>query len=362
MGPDPDRTAAMSPRASAIILAGGGGTRFWPLSRRRRPKQLVELGEGTSLLRATVERLPEALPRSAVWVATTAALRDAVAAQLPEVPPEQILVEPVGRDTAPAIGWAIGRLPEAARAGVVAVLPADHHVADVDAFRQTLERAIDAVARDDSIMTLGVRPTRAETGFGYLELGEVLDAATGMRRVVRFREKPDLETARGYAASGDYLWNSGIFVFRGRRLLERLEAHQPEIARGLAAIDAEPERLTEIYRTLPALSIDFAVMEKLDDLVTLPLDCGWTDLGAWSALAEVLGADESGNAVEGDGVVLDGESNLLFAEDGTIVALGVSDLVIVRSGDCVLVVPKERAQEVREVVAELERRGRDDLV
>jgi mannose-1-phosphate guanylyltransferase len=353
----------------ALILAGGSGTRFWPLSRKSRPKQLLALEGERTLLRDTVERLQPLVPPEAVWICTTRALADAVRRELPEVPPEQILLEPVGRNTAPAIGWSVRSMPAAVRRGAVAVLPADHRVGDPAAFREALARAAQAVEAEDRVMTLGVTPRWAETGYGYLELGEAVDlragGADGLRRVRRFVEKPTQENAERFVRSGDYLWNAGIFVFRGTTFLDILARLQPELAQGLEEIAAAPDRLEEIYPRLPADSIDYAVMEKLDDLSTLPLDCGWSDLGSWSALDEVLAHDEADNCGRGDMLAVDASGNLLFADSGDsglIAVLGVKDLVVVRTGDTVLVMPKERAQEVRRIVAELAARGREELL
>jgi mannose-1-phosphate guanylyltransferase len=352
----------------ALILAGGSGTRFWPLSRKRNPKQLLALEGERSLLRDTMERLRSLIQPADVWVCTTEALAERVRADLPEVPPEQILLEPEGRNTAPAIGWSIRSMPEEVRRGVVAVLPADHRVGDPAAFRETLERAGRVVEglegenqEDDRMMTLGVVPRWAETGYGYLEL-EPETEPKGVRRVRRFVEKPTAENAERFVASGDYLWNAGIFVFRGSSLLGILERLQPELARGLEEIAAAPERLRELYGRLPADSIDYAVMEKLDEISTLPLDCGWSDLGSWEALDEILPEDEDGNTGRGDRLVVDARGNLLFADQGTIAVLGVEDLVVVRTGDAVLVCPKSRSQDVKKLVAELAARRREDLL
>ncbi len=344
----------------ALILAGGSGTRFWPLSRKQRPKQLLPLEGERSLLQATVDRLAPLVTPASVWVCTTETLAAAVREQLPEVPAEQILAEPEGRNTAPAIGWSIGCMPEQLRRGVVAVLPADHRFGDAAAFRATLARAAGAVERDDRVMTLGVTPRWAETGYGYLELGGELDPERGVRRVVRFTEKPDLDTARRYHEGGGHLWNAGIFVFRGAALLEHLAVFEPEIGRGLAEIAASPERTAEIYPHLPSISIDYAVMERLETLATLPLDCGWSDLGSWEALAEVLPADGDGNHRRGDAIAIDARNNLLYAEEGTVAVLGVEGLAVVRTGDAVVVLPRERSQEVRRIVEELRRGERDD--
>lgn len=345
----------------ALILAGGSGTRFWPLSRRRNPKQLLALEGERSLLRDTLERLRPLIGPESVWVCTTEALGERVRAELPEVPPEQILLEPEGRNTAPAIGWSVRSMPAAARQGVVAVLPADHRMGDPAAFRNALERAGRMVEREDRVMTLGVRPHRAETGYGYLELEPGVEEA-GVRRLRRFVEKPTLEAATRYVDSGDYLWNAGIFVFRGATFLEILARLQPELAAGLEEIAAAPGRLRELYARLPSDSIDYAVMEKLDAISTLPLDCGWSDLGSWEALDEVLPHDAQGNAGRGDTLAVEARDNLLVSDAGTIAVLGVEGLVVIRTGDAVLVMPKERSQEVRKIVSELAARGRGDLL
>jgi mannose-1-phosphate guanylyltransferase len=345
----------------ALILAGGSGTRFWPLSRKRNPKQLLALEGERSLLRDTVERLRPLIGPESIWVCTTEALGERVRSELPEVPPEQILLEPEARNTAPAIGWSVRSMPEEARRGVVAVLPADHRVGDPAAFRDTLERAGRLVEREDRVMTLGVKPRWAEAGYGYLEL-EPGVGGEGVRRVRRFVEKPTPENAARFVASGDYLWNAGIFVFRGATFLEILARLQPELAAGLEEIAAAPGRLRELYARLPSDSIDYAVMEKLDAISTLPLDCGWSDLGSWEALDEVLPHDEQGNAGRGDTLAVEARDNLLVSDVGTIAVLGIEGLVVVRTGDTVLVMRKDRSQEVRRIVSALAARGREDLL
>ena len=347
----------------ALILAGGSGTRFWPLSRRHRPKQLLALEGERTLLQETCDRLRPLAGPEAQWICTTERLVDEVQRQLPEVPAAQILAEPEGRNTAAAIGWSVRKMPAELRGEAVGVFPADHRMADGEAFRRAVTTGVGLVERDDRIVTLGVTPHRVETGYGHLELGEEVDGAPAgepaVRRVARFTEKPDAETARRFTASGNYLWNAGIFLFRGTTFLERLAAPAPEIAAGLEEIAARPGETAALYGQLPSISVDHAVMEHQEDLVTVPVDCGWSDLGSWRALAELV-AEGSGNAIHGDVLALDSGDNLLFADEGTIAVLGVRGLVVVRTGDAVLVVPKERAQEVKAVVDELARRGRAD--
>jgi len=323
---------------------------------------LLSLEGGPSLLQVTVERLQPLVDPSSVWVCTTEALSRQVQEQLPLVPEAQILAEPAGRNTAPAIGWSLRSMPADERDEVVVILPADHRIEDHDAFRRALETAEKFTREGDLVMTLGVQPVRPDTGYGYLELGRRLEHESGLRQVLQYKEKPDQATAERFVESGDYLWNAGIFLFRTGRLLELLEIHQPELARGLKAIERRPEQIGDIYSQLPSISIDFGVMEHLDEVVTLPLDCGWSDLGSWEALAEILPRDANGNVAKGEVVAVDCKDSLLFAEEGTVAALGVEGLVIVKTRDSVLVVPKDRTQEIRDIVAALEDRGLDELL
>ncbi len=345
----------------ALVLAGGSGTRFWPLSRRALPKQLLTLEGEQTLLQQTVARLQPLVPPRDVWVCTTAPLATAVAVQLPAVPRAQVLAEPEGRNTASAIAWAVASMPAARRGEPVVVLPADHRIGDDAAFRAVLGAAAVAAAHGQ-VLALGVRPRWPETGYGYLEMAAPLDGGSGPRRVLRFVEKPDRQRAEAFVASGRYLWNGGIFAFRGDTLLALVERHLPALAAGLAALAREPRRLAEIYHALPAISIDHGVMEKLDDLATLPLDCGWSDLGSWEALAEVLPHDRDGNRCHGDVVASGCRDSLLWSEAGTVAVLGMSGVVVVRTGDAVLVMPRERSQEVREIVDRLRQQGREELL
>ena len=345
----------------ALILAGGSGTRFWPLSRRSVPKQLLALDGEATLLQRTAARLAPLVGPESLWVCTTEALAAAVAAQLPQVPRPQILAEPEGRNTAPAIAWAAASMPRERRAEPLLVLPADHRMEDDEAFRRVLGVAA-AEAAGGRVLALGVTPRWVETGYGYLELGEPLDGGSGLRSVRRFVEKPDRERAAAFLAGGRHLWNAGIFAFRGDVLLALVERHLPVLAAGLDAIAAAPERLGELYRDLPAISIDHGLMEKLDEIATLPLDCGWSDLGSWEALAEVLPADAAGNAVRGEVVAVDTRDSLLWSDQGTVAVLGLEGVVVVRTGDAVLVMPKSRSQEVRALVEALRARGREDLL
>jgi mannose-1-phosphate guanylyltransferase len=335
-----------------VILAGGSGTRLWPASRRLRPKQFLPFGgNGRTLLAAAVER-GRCVAGEHVVIVTA---EDQIAATREAVPGVELIGEPVGKNTAPAIGLAAATIAARDPDAVLVVLPADQHVADEAGLARVLELGCGAVERDDAIGTVGITPTRAETGFGYLEVA----AATPdtVVPVLRFVEKPDRATAERYVAAGTYLWNAGMFFASAKRFLGELDVHAPSIAaavRDIAGRKAEPR---DVYPGLPSISIDHAVMERATRVVTIPASVGWDDIGSWAAMATLLGVKD-GNTIEGNVVVLDGTGNVVMSDDATLIAtIGISDHVIVKSGDAILVIPKSAAQDVRKVVDALSARG-----
>ena len=347
-------------RIHPVILAGGRGERFWPLSRRARPKQLLPLLSDRPMIADTLDRLEGlAAPRDA-WILTARDLLDPVREAARGVPPSQIIGEPIGRNTAPAIAlvarWLEGSDPQS----VVVVLPSDHRVDPSNRFRADLERAALLALERSRIVVLGVRPTRPETGYGYIECGGPVAPGETARQVASFREKPDAATAARYAGDSRYLWNAGMFVFQPEVMLEEIRAHAPDIA---AAAERVPrpdapglaEALERYYGAVPAVSIDVAVMERTRRAAVLPVQFEWDDVGSWASLAgKGLGAAPA-NAVRGRAILEDSEGIVAFAEGGLIAALGVRDLVIVRTKDVTLVCPKNRAQEVRMLVERLKR-------
>jgi mannose-1-phosphate guanylyltransferase len=364
-----------------VILAGGGGTRLWPHSRRSRPKQFLPLlPGGETLLAATVRRTRPLCPIARTLVVTTAEQVDELRRCVPELPIDNILIEPLGRNTAPCIGLAAVAVAQRDPQAVMAVLPSDHFVADEAGFASTLESALFCAA-SGHIVTLGIRPTAPETGYGYIRLGdreEKDQAGHPVYRAAAFVEKPDAARARAYLDSGSYVWNSGTFFFPARRILDELHRHLPALGAILDDIAAHPARTAARYPQAPSISIDYAVMERLGEdkvgpaaaIRVLSGDFGWNDVGSFAAVPMLHQPDEQQNHVVpaapgGSGtprpVLLHSSGNLVWNSGRQLItAVGVQDLVIAVTQEAVLVMPRERAQEVRELVARLAAEGLGD--
>jgi len=357
-----------------VIMAGGSGTRFWPLSRKNRPKQFLPLAGDGPLITSTVERLPPLARIERTYVVCGPSHAAAVRRLVPNLPKANLLVEPCPRNTAPCVGLAALHVSRRDPKGIMAMLPADHHIARPDAFRQALAAAAE-LARNGAIATIGIRPSRPETGYGYLKVGGRMPATGKARgqhhphRVERFVEKPDVVTAARYLAEGNYLWNSGIFLFRADVILEEIRKAMPVLGEQLDVIGealGTPGYLRTLKRVFPgapSISIDYGVMEKSQRIAVVPAEFGWSDVGSFAALSEVRATDDLGNVVEGEAMVIDGRGDVVLAQRRRPVAvIGVDDVVVVDSGDAVLVVKKDRAQDVRKAVEELRRRGREDVL
>jgi mannose-1-phosphate guanylyltransferase len=358
------------PNAYALVLGGGAGTRLWPASRRARPKQLLSLGGPESLLAASVRRAAAVVGLERTLVVTAADQEAAVRTAVPDLPAGNVVAEPVARNTAAAVGLgAVEARRRGGRDAVIAVLPADAFIGDEAAFTALLRTAI-AEARE-TIVTIGVRPTHPETGFGYIRLGTKLPrTGAAVHEVGGFVEKPDRATAERYLSSGEYLWNSGMFFLSAGRMLDEARRHLPALASVLdAAVDA-PDATAVIrarYADAPSISIDHGIMEKATGLRVVPGEFGWNDVGSWAAMPVVRPADGRGNVVVGGATAVaavEGDGNVIVAEEGApyIGVLGVRDLVVVATRDAVLVIPKERAQDVRQLVEAAKQAGRDDLL
>ena len=356
----------------AVIMAGGSGTRLWPLSRAARPKQLLDVvadadGPGAhSLLAEAFGRLQAVLPTDRIWVCTAARYAEAVRAALPELRADRLVLEPVARDTANAVGLAAALVADVDPDAELAVVSADHVIRPVDRFAAALRTAYDVLAvRPRALVTLGVTPTSPATGFGYVQKGAPTEVP-GAAEAASFREKPDRATAEGYLASGEYLWNSGMFVWRARTVLDALAEHLPESAAGLARVVAAPAGsqrdavLAEVFPTLPKISVDYAVLEPAATepgrVVVVDLDVDWLDVGSWPALAHTLATDDAGNATRGLTVLVDSAGNVVLSDDPDhLVALvGVRDSVVVHTADVTLVCPVGDAERVKQLLAAAE--------
>jgi len=368
MGPDASRTETQPP-LHAVIPAGGSGTRLWPLSRAGHPKFLHPLtGTDRSLLQATVDRLAGLTPMTGVYVVTGTPHAAAVARQLPDVPDANILVEPTPRDSCAAVALAASVIAQRDPDAVMAVFPADHLVSEVPRFTEVARTAMVA-ASAGYLATIGITPTRPETGYGYLHTGAVLDEVGGALRVVEFREKPSYDVAVEYLKSGHHLWNAGMFVWRVSVFLDELARQRADLYQRVTRIAAawdNPSRetvLAEEWPHLEKISVDYAVMEgaaAAGRVITVPGDFGWNDVGDFHTLGDVLPPDEAENVVIGVGETLtvDSEHNVLLPQGGRLVALlGVRDLVVVDTDDVTLVCHRHRAQDVKKLVDQLRDRG-----
>lgn len=335
-----------------VILAGGIGSRFWPASTPRRPKQFLPLAGERSLIADTLERARALAPASNVLIVAGAHLREHLEQALPELGPDQLLLEPQARGTAPALAWAaheiVVRAADPERAVMIS-LHSDHVIRPLEGFLASLDRAVDGAARLGRLLTVGVPPTRPETGYGYIEVGDAL--APGVFEVRRFVEKPDRRTAEGYLARSGFLWNSGMFVWAPRTLLAELAAHTPEVAGPLARLDAGD--VAGFFAAVPSLTIDHGLMERTSNIAVVEAEFEWDDVGAWAALLRTRRPDAAGNVTVGAGHAVDCRDSLLWAEDGPVVAFGVSDLVVVRASGITFVAPVDRSAELKDLLARL---------
>ena len=344
-----------------VILAGGLGTRFWPLSRRTRPKQFLSFGHDTRpLLRTTAERAWHIIPPERTFVVTNEALVAQVHQVLPELPTDQVLAEPVRRNTAPCIGWAAAHIQHKQPNSRLAILPADHYIGCtklyLEAFLQGLE-----VATHGDYVTIGIQPSYPETGYGYIEVGE--ERSSGVFRARRFIEKPNRQHAEKLIASNRVLWNSGMFFFQTSRILEAIERHLPSLGTVLkqysnaTTTHTKAQIIQKTYSNLPAISIDYGIMEKVDSVSIVPGSFEWSDLGSWTSAWDLAEHDDDNNVLPEDALTIDASGNLArVPSDKVVVLIGVHDLILVDSDDAVLIVSRDRAQDVRHIVSALQQR------
>ncbi|MCF7808035.1 MAG: NTP transferase domain-containing protein [Candidatus Marinimicrobia bacterium] len=352
----------------AVIMAGGVGKRFWPRSRRATPKQLLNIAGDESMLRMTVDRLKQITASEQILIVTNSDQEEGIRREIPEIPEANIIIEPEGKNTAPAIGLAAVIVQSRDPDGVMGVFPADHHIGDLTAFKTYIEQGI-SVARDMmGLVTFGVIPTRPATGYGYIQYHERAKDDEPVFAVKAFAEKPDYQTARMFLKSGDFLWNSGMFVWHVDTIMKSFQDHLPELWDSLENIKGAIGKpvwnsvLTVEWATLRSISIDYGIMEKAQNVYVVKVDFNWNDVGSWDAVHEMHDKDENGNVSQGD-VIYHGANNNLVSAQGKIVALvGVNDLVVIDTDDALLIIHRGETERIKEVVDGLEKEKRDSLL
>lgn len=353
-----------------VIMAGGGGTRFWPLSRQKTPKQLLNLSGKDLMVNEAVDRMATVIGKSNIFIVTAEVQAPAmIAATQGRVFPRNILAEPAARNTAACIGYSAMEILRKYGDGVMIITPADHYIENVPALTEIFKKAIITAEEQDKLVTIGLKPTFPSTGFGYIRYQA--ETVGDVKPVIEFREKPDVQTARKYVDSGEYAWNSGMFIWKASLILEKLKEFTPDIYEDLKTIgDAmntprEQEVLHVVYPSIRKISIDYAVMEPCaakGEVLVIPGDCGWNDVGSWDMMGILHEPDENGNVLLGDAVTVDVKDSVVFSSGRMVAAVDVENIVIVETPDAVLVCRKDRAQDVKKIVDALQGAGRNELL
>ncbi|VAX25155.1 Mannose-1-phosphate guanylyltransferase [hydrothermal vent metagenome] len=353
-----------------VIMAGGKGTRFWPSSRESMPKQLLKIVGERTMIQATVDRIKSVAPPSSVIVITGAGHEKQVRRQLPEIPVENIIAEPIGRNTAPCVALSAMIVKERDPDGVIAVLPADHVITKPDKLRETVDKILARLsASPDRLATIGIKPSYPETGYGYIKRGAGISES--IFEVGKFLEKPDAKTAKEYVDSGEYYWNSGMFFWRAETVLDLMRAYMPELMNAMERISKHvgradfPEIFNEAYPSVPSESIDYGLMEKAaadGKVIVAEADPGWSDVGSWRSLCDLETPDKDGNFGKGRFIAVDSKGVFAHNDKRMIAAIGLKDIVIIETDDAVLVCHKDKAQDVRRVIELLKEKGYDDLL
>ncbi|TKJ32196.1 mannose-1-phosphate guanylyltransferase [bacterium (candidate division B38) B3_B38] len=353
-----------------LIMAGGEGTRFWPCSRADCPKQFLNITGSRTLLQETAHRVLSLVGYERIFLVTGRRYYDKVREQLPELEPSHIILEPEMRNTAPCIGLAAIYLRQIAPDETMAVLPADHIITDQKEFLRALSAADLMARKHSSLITFGIVPTYPASGYGYIHRGQIKEAVEGIEvfEVEEFVEKPSQNVAEDYLRSGNYLWNSGMFVWKISTIIGMFERFMPELYRGLEELSpllstpAAEDKITQLYSAVAPISIDYAIMEKAPQVLCVKGSFGWDDLGSWSSLGELLPGDEAGNRSQGEFVQRDCRDNIIYSPHKPVAAIGVDNLVVVETDDVLLICHKERAQEVRELIQKLKEEGKKELL
>ena len=354
----------------AVIMAGGKGTRFWPRSRQKRPKQLLNIVGQRSMLQQTVARIGGLLPAENILVVAGEDHGAEVRNQLADLPSENIILEPVGRNTAACIGLAAMLVKNRDPSAVMVVLPADHLITDENFFLATLRAAVAMARRQPALLTLGIRATSPETGYGYIEAGEQVDTVQNhsFYKVSSFHEKPDEKRAHRYLQAGNFYWNSGMFVWQAEAILEALKSYLPGLFSDLQKLQpfmspGELDRgIARIYPDLQSISIDYGVMEKANNVLMLPADFGWSDLGSWASMAQIWPKDDQQNFYQGDIMAQESHGNVVYSRQKLCVLFGVDDLIVVDTDDALLVCPVGRAQDIGKILDVMRQRGMEEYL
>lgn len=352
----------------AIVMAGGVGKRFWPESRRATPKQLLSITGKESMLRMTIDRLKKLTASEQILIITNSDQEDGIRKEIPELPEANILIEPEGKNTAPAIGLAAIVIQKRDPDAVMGIFPADHHIEDLESFKDCMDQGIKAARDMMGLVTFGVVPTRPATGYGYIQYHGRTNPEEPIYAVKAFAEKPDLVTAKLFLKSGDFLWNSGIFVWHVDSILRSFQEYLPEIWDSLKNIKGAIDKpiwdsvLTVEWATLRSISIDYGVMEKAKNVYVVKVDFMWSDVGSWDAVHEMREKDDSGNVSKGDVLFQESQNNLVYAEGKTVVVVGVEDLVVIDTSDALLIIPRGQTERVKKIVDGFEKDKRDSLL
>ena len=354
----------------AVIMAGGSGTRLWPRSRKKKPKQLLDIVSSKTMIQETVDRLDGLIDLDRIIVVVGEMHFKDIDQQLALVPTENILIEPEGKNTAPCIGLAAVHIRACEKNAVMIVLPSDHLIKNASRLRTVAKAAATVAQHDNSLVTIGIRPTFPETGYGYIQIGKKIDSVQGeeVHKVIAFTEKPTLAVAKKFLKSGDYMWNSGMFVWTVNTILDQIKKYLPELHKGLMKIeasigkDSESRVLAKVYGSVEGESIDFGVMEKAGEVMLLKGDFGWNDIGSWAAMEQLWPKDKDGNFLDAEVISIESSGNIIHSTKKLVAVISLKDIVIIETEDALLVCAKDRAPDVRRVVEELKKRGLDDYL
>ncbi len=359
----------MSAQMYIVIMAGGRGTRFWPRSRISTPKQLLDITGERTMIQETVERVLPVVSKDRILIVTNREQLNELTSQLPDIPARNIIVEPIGRNTAPCICLAATKIDRQDPEAIMAVLPADHYIGDEKAFCSCLEKAAEAASLTGSLITIGISPERPETGYGYIQFDALEKTEMeGLYRVSNFHEKPDAGRAEEFLRQGNFLWNSGMFVWKASTILNEIKEHLPDAFANI--IKVQPlwdrtevqEEIATAYKKTESISIDYGVLEKSKNVFTIKGDFGWNDIGSWSAIHDILKKNRDSNALRGDVVSVDSNNVLVYSPGKLTAVVGLKDIVVVETDDALLVCAKDKAQDVKKVVDLLEKAGRENYL